>query len=66
MFALSSEVCIVQVLEGAKNLSALRNSEVSAFGTIPKYSINNAFTGLHQVAVQARLPLFREVSIKGS
>ena len=51
--ALSSEFCIVQVLGGAKNLSALRNSEVSAFGTILKYyiNINNASTGLHQVAV---------------
>ena len=40
--ALSSEFCTVQVLKGPKNLSALRNSEVSAFGSIFKYCINSA------------------------
>ena len=39
--ALSSEFCMVQVLKGPKNLSALRNSEVSAFGSILKYCINS-------------------------
>ena len=38
---LSSEFCTVQVLKGPKNLSALRNSEVSAFGSILKYCINS-------------------------
>ena len=40
--ALLSEFCTVQVLKGPKNLSALRNSEVSAFGSILKYCINSA------------------------
>ena len=43
--ALSSEFCTVQVLKGPKNLSALRNSEVSAFGSILKYYINSASIG---------------------
>ena len=45
MYALSSEFCTVQVLEGPKNLFTLRNSEVSAFGSILKYCINNASVG---------------------
>ena len=35
--ALSSEFCTVQVLVGPQNLSALRNSEVSAFRRAIKY-----------------------------
>ena len=35
--ALSSEFCTVQVLTGPQNLSALRNSEVSAFQRAVKY-----------------------------
>ena len=31
--ALTSELCTVKALEGPKNLSALQNSEVSAFGS---------------------------------
>ena len=38
-------ICIVQVLEVPKNLSALRNGEVSTFGDILKYFINNASIG---------------------
>ena len=45
MSALSSEFCTVQVLEGLKNLSALRNSIVSAFGSILKYCINGTSIG---------------------
>ena len=37
---LSSELSIVQVLGGSKKLSALRNSEVLAFGNILRYCIN--------------------------
>ena len=36
-FALSSEFCTVQVLAGPQNLSALQNSEVSAFQRAVKY-----------------------------
>ena len=43
--ALSSEFCTVQVLKGPKNLSALRNSEVSEFRSILKYCINSAPIG---------------------
>ena len=35
--ALSSEFCTVQVLAGPQNLSASRNSEVSAFQRVVKY-----------------------------
>ena len=35
--ALSSEFCTVQVLAGPQNLSALQNSEVSAFQRAVKY-----------------------------
>ena len=34
----------IQVLEGLKKLSAFRNSEVSAFGSILKYCNNSAST----------------------
>ena len=43
--ALSSEFWTVQVLKGPKNLSVLRNSEVSAFGSILKYCFNSASIG---------------------
>ena len=44
--ALSSEFCTVHILEGPKNLSALQNSKVSAFGSILKYNfINSASSG---------------------
>ena len=39
---LSSEICTVQVLEGPKNLSALQNSELPAFGSI---FLNIVFNG---------------------
>ena len=42
---LLSEVCTVWVLEGSKNLSALRSSKVSTFGSILKYCINSASIG---------------------
>jgi len=42
---LSSEFCTVQVLEGLKKLSALRNVEVCDFGSILKYCINSASIG---------------------
>ena len=36
---------MVQVLEGPKKLSTLRNSKGSAFGSILEYCINGASTG---------------------
>ena len=41
MSMLLSEFCMVQVLEGLEKLSALQNSELSAFG---RYCINGAST----------------------
>ena len=61
MPTLSSEFFLVQVLEGLNNLSALRNSEVSAFRSILKYNFITVLqSGL--VAAKGRCPL-REVPL---
>ena len=50
---------------GLKNLPALWNSEVSAFGSFFKVLyLMGLQLGLHQVAVQVRWPLYWEVSVK--
>ena len=65
---LSSEFCTVKILEGPKNLSALWNSKESAFGSIHKYSINDApikttSSGcISEVATTGRCP-FRKVPL---
>ena len=41
----SRKFCIIQVLAGLRTLSALQNSEVSAFRSILKYCINSASVG---------------------
>ena len=43
--ALSSEICIVQVVVGLKNLFAVYKSEVSAFGSILKKCISSSSIG---------------------
>ena len=51
VFMLLSEFRTVQVLKGPKNLSASRNSEASAFGSILKYCINGSSIGTDKVAM---------------
>ena len=59
--ALSSEFCMVQVLKGPINLSALRNSEVSAFGSIVRYNcINSASIGTASKLPHKRGVRYRE------
>ena len=65
---ISSKFCTVQVVERPKNLSALWNSKVSAFGSILKYyiisvSISTTSSGcVSKVAAIGRCPL-REVPL---
>ena len=55
--ALTSEFCTVQVLEGLKTcLSALRNSKVSAFGSILKLtSVSIGITSICHLSEEAAI-----------